>query len=238
MTNYVKATDFAVKDSLLTGNPSKLVRGTEINAEFAAIQVADATSIKGSGASTDNSIVRFDGIGGYTAQPSGVTIDDAGVVSGVASAAGPTDATNLSQVQNSTAHVIGSVSGTNTITGNLTPAITAYVAGQTFRFVAAGANTGAVTININGLGAKAVTKSGATALAGGDIPSGAAVQVFYDGTQFQLSSGAGGSSGANLLTQANGINVLAGTGQSLVGPITIPTGQNITVASGARLVIL
>jgi hypothetical protein len=146
-------------------------------------------------------------------------------------------------VQNGSSLTLGSVAGTNTITGNLTPAITAYVAGQTFRFVAAGANTGAVTININGLGAKAVTKSGTTALVSGDIQLGAAVQVFYDGTQFQLSSGSvGGSgsvvSGVNTLTQANGINVLVGTGQSLVGPITIPTGQNITIATGARLVIL
>ena len=40
MSNYTKATDFAAKDALLTGNPSKLVRGTEINTEFAAIQTA------------------------------------------------------------------------------------------------------------------------------------------------------------------------------------------------------
>ena len=49
-------------------------------------------------------------------------------------------------------------------------------------------------------------------------------------------TGLGG--GANNLTQANGVNVLAGTGQSLVGPITIPTGQTLSVAPGARLVIL
>jgi hypothetical protein len=148
-------------------------------------------------------------------------------------------ATNLTSIQNGNVFLLTGVAGTNTITATITPAITAYVTGQTFRFVAAGANTGAVTININGLGAKAVTKSGATALTGGDIPAGAAVQIFYDGTQFQLSSGAGGgASGVNLLTQANGVSVLAGTGQVLVGPITIPTGQNITVASGARLVLL
>jgi hypothetical protein len=145
---------------------------------------------------------------------------------------------NFTATQNGTVFLLTSVAGTNTITATITPAITAYVTGQTFRFVAAGANTGAVTININGLGAKAVTKSGATALTGGDIPAGAAVQIFYDGTRFQLSSGGGSSSGVNLLTQANGVSVLAGTGQVLVGPLTIPTGQNITVASGARLVLL
>jgi hypothetical protein len=40
MSNYTKATDFASKDALISGNPSKLVRGSEINTEFAAIQTA------------------------------------------------------------------------------------------------------------------------------------------------------------------------------------------------------
>jgi hypothetical protein len=40
MSNYTKSTDFAVKDALSTGNPSKLVKGTEINTEFDAIQAA------------------------------------------------------------------------------------------------------------------------------------------------------------------------------------------------------
>jgi hypothetical protein len=40
MSNYTKATDFAVKDSLASGNPNKLVKGTEIDTEFAAIQSA------------------------------------------------------------------------------------------------------------------------------------------------------------------------------------------------------
>jgi hypothetical protein len=40
MSNYTKATDFAAKDSLSTGNPSKLVKGTELGTEFDAIQSA------------------------------------------------------------------------------------------------------------------------------------------------------------------------------------------------------
>lgn len=40
MSNYTKATDFAVKDSLASGNPAKLVKGTEIDTEFNAIQSA------------------------------------------------------------------------------------------------------------------------------------------------------------------------------------------------------
>lgn len=40
MSNYVKSTDFAVKDSLASGNPSKLVKGSEIDTEFEAIASA------------------------------------------------------------------------------------------------------------------------------------------------------------------------------------------------------
>ena len=40
MANYLKATDFASKDALLSGDPNKIVKGTEINDEFDAIQTA------------------------------------------------------------------------------------------------------------------------------------------------------------------------------------------------------
>lgn len=34
MSNYTKATNFAVKDGLTTGNPNKIIKGTEIDTEF------------------------------------------------------------------------------------------------------------------------------------------------------------------------------------------------------------
>ena len=43
MANYVKATDFAAKDSLTTGDPQKIIKGQELNDEFNAIQTAVAT---------------------------------------------------------------------------------------------------------------------------------------------------------------------------------------------------
>jgi hypothetical protein len=43
MSNYVKATNFAVKDTLTSGDPNKLVKGTELNAEFDSIATAVAT---------------------------------------------------------------------------------------------------------------------------------------------------------------------------------------------------
>lgn len=40
MSNYSKTTDFASKDALLTGDPNKIVKGTEINDEFDSIQTS------------------------------------------------------------------------------------------------------------------------------------------------------------------------------------------------------
>lgn len=43
MSNYVKATDFASKDALLSGNPAKIIKGTEIDTEFNSIATAVQT---------------------------------------------------------------------------------------------------------------------------------------------------------------------------------------------------
>ena len=43
MSNYTKSTNFATKDALTSGNPLKIVKGTEINTEFDNIQTAVAT---------------------------------------------------------------------------------------------------------------------------------------------------------------------------------------------------
>ena len=40
MSNYTKTTNFTAKDSLISGNPSKIVKGSEIDAEFTAIETA------------------------------------------------------------------------------------------------------------------------------------------------------------------------------------------------------
>jgi hypothetical protein len=43
MSNYSKTTNFAVKDTLQSGNPAKIIKGSEIDSEFNNIQVAVAT---------------------------------------------------------------------------------------------------------------------------------------------------------------------------------------------------
>jgi hypothetical protein len=141
-------------------------------------------------------------------------------ITGLGAGTDATDAANLSQVQSTVVKLIGSVSGTDTITGSLTPALAAYAAGQMFYFVAAGDNTGAVTLNINSLGAKNVTKNGTTALAAKDIKSGQTVVVVYDGTRFQVvgTSLAGVTSSAlTALGVDAGDSVTTGTLNTFIG---------------------
>jgi hypothetical protein len=77
--------------------------------------------------------------------------------------------------------------GTDTVTLTLTPAATAYSAGMVVTFKAGGTNTGAATLNISGLGAKAIEALGA-AISANDITADDLVSVGYDGTAFQMIS--------------------------------------------------
>ena len=57
MSNYVKTTDFTPKDALLTGNPDKLVKGSELDTEFNAIEAAIASKVNAAaGALTDATV--------------------------------------------------------------------------------------------------------------------------------------------------------------------------------------
>ncbi|MDB4308035.1 hypothetical protein N9985_01970 [Gammaproteobacteria bacterium] len=40
MSNYTKLTNFAAKDALVSGNPAKVIKGSEVGAEFDAVSVA------------------------------------------------------------------------------------------------------------------------------------------------------------------------------------------------------
>ena len=98
-----------------------------------------------------------------------------------------TDYASAKQVQDSSMLYAGTAAGTaDAITLTLTPAIAAYAAGQSFLYKSgASANTGAMTVNINGAGAKAIQINGA-ALVSGDHPAGKFMRITYDGTAFQL----------------------------------------------------
>lgn len=114
-------------------------------------------------------------------------------------------------------------SGTNTYTASLTPAITAYVTGQQFNILFTNANTAASTININGLGAKALQRDATTALSSGDITAGRILTLMYDGTAFQM---AGGGAVADATSTVKGILKLT---NELGGTAALPTIDNAAV---------
>ena len=149
--------------------PGTVISSTVFNALTADLAGGLTNAITKDGQTTPTNNIKM---GGFKLTGLG-----AGVVS--------TDAAQIGQIQAGTTSYIA-VSGIDTITGNLIPTLTAYAAGNTFSFVASGTNTGSVTLNIDGLGAKAVTRDGSVALNANDITSGKVVTVVYDGTQFQL----------------------------------------------------
>jgi hypothetical protein len=71
MSNYTQTTNFATKDALASGNPLKIVKGTEINVEFANIATAIATK-------TDSGILGADQGGTGVANNSAMTVTGSG----------------------------------------------------------------------------------------------------------------------------------------------------------------
>jgi hypothetical protein len=187
--------------SLPAGNP--VVTGTTISSTWANSTLTDiSTALTGSLASD-----------GQTSPTANLTM--AGLVhTNVGNATVRTNYASAGDVQDSKYQYL-TVTGTDTIIGSNPIGFTAYVAGQVFRFIPAGANTGAVTININSIGAKAITKNGTNPLVAGDIPAGTIVTIAYDGTQFQLSGSASLLSSDNVWTGSNAFN----------GPLAIPVGS-------------
>ena len=151
--------------------PNTLIESTKYNNVNTDLATALSTCITKDGQTTDTNNIPLNG----------------NKLTGVGAATARTDAATLANVQDGTGVYVATVGGTaDVITLAPSPAITAYAAGQTFRFIASGANTTNVTVAVSGLAAKAITKNGSTALVASDIPSGSMVDITYDGTRFIL----------------------------------------------------
>lgn len=112
----------------------------------------------------------------------------------------------------------GTATGTNTLVLTLSPAPSALSAGLTIRFKNTTANTGAVTLNINGLGAKSIVKDGGVALTSGNLKAGGVYTVCYDGVNFTL-QGKGGDYGTAVATDVY-------TGKTIGTDTGLVTGTN------------
>ncbi|MBM3450505.1 MAG: hypothetical protein FJX78_05925 [Armatimonadetes bacterium] len=156
-------------------NPT-FVAGTTITAASANSNNTDVTG------GFNNTLTR-DGQG----KPSADIDWNAKKITNLANATARSGASAAAQVQDG-GFVWGGTTGgaANAYTISLTPAITAYAAGQRFAAIVHAANTGAATINVNSVGVKSITKQGAAALSSGDMPINSVAFLIYDGTQFQL----------------------------------------------------
>ncbi len=67
--------------------------------------------------------------------------------------------------------------------------LAAYTTGLTIIMKAVNVNTGASTVNVDGLGVKSIKRPNGDALVAGDIPAGSMVGLAYDGTNFQMARG-------------------------------------------------
>lgn len=178
MSNYTKSTDFAVKDGLASGNPAKIVKGTEIDTEFNNIATAVSSKADSSGATLTNvtissvatAITVAQGGTSATSAPNART--NLGLVIGTDVQAYDADTAKTDVAQTYTAPQRGTVTTDNdgsfdlsvtnnfacTPTGNVTLTFTNMTAGQSgFILFVNGSN---YTVS-----AAATTKVSATALA-------------------------------------------------------------------------
>lgn len=105
-----------------------------------------------------------------------------------ATASARTDYARASQVQDSALMWGGTAGGAGTsYTITLTPAITAYAAGQRVAFIAnAGNSAGAVNIDINSVGSSNILHDDGTELTADEIAANQLVEIMHDGTNWVL----------------------------------------------------
>ena len=121
MSNYVKATNFYTKDALLTGNPNKIIKGSEIDAEYNAIATAITSK-------ADTTSPTFTGTPVAPTASAGNNTTQLATTAFVTTAVG-TPGTMAAQNANAVAITGGTVAAT--FTGNLTGNVTGNVTGNT-----------------------------------------------------------------------------------------------------------
>lgn len=161
-------------------------------------------------------------------------------LTGLGAATAGTDAAQFKQIQSGAAIYV-TAAGTDTYTGTMVPTLTAYATGNYFTFIIPNTNTTTATLNIDGLGAKAITKNGSTALAAGDLVANRVALVYYDGTRFQLLNPASSALSSSLTSAhifvGNSSNIA--TDVAMSGDATLANTGAITVASiGGKAVSL
>lgn len=124
---------------------------------------------------------------------------------------------------------------TNSISVALDPPLMAYAQGLEVRVLVASSNTAAVTIRINGLSTQQIVKKDGSTLMAGDLRAGGIAVLVHDGANFQLVSGAAGSTtiadgwfnGADYMVDVGSANHIVGT--PAIAPTALAAGQSYLV---------
>ncbi len=92
---------------------------------------------------------------------------------------GAVDGALVQRVGSGIVRVTG-VTGTDTIVAGTSPEIGDYIDQQLFLMRPAGANVGAVTVNLEALGAKSLRSPAGSLLAGGELSGSQDVMMYFD----------------------------------------------------------
>lgn len=136
----------------------------------------------------------------------------------------------LTESRVAAAETLTTIAGTgDAITGVTVPSYSALAADFAIRYVPIHDNTTATTINVNGIGAKAITKNGTVALSGGELVTGRAYLLIYDGTRFQLVGQISPISATVLASDTHGVSSVAALPK---GNVWVGNGSNLPVTLG------
>ena len=112
MSNYTQSTNFATKDSLPSGDPLKIVKGTEINTEFVNISTAIATKLDSSSGTISGATINSSTIGATTPSTGAFTTLSASgttAISGTTTLSGATTLSGVTTISDAQRPVIDNI---------------------------------------------------------------------------------------------------------------------------------